>query len=309
MMRRPASFDSTAAPPLRSSKAALLYAKVWRLYAKAAKQHLIFDSEQPSDLELDLVVPVAEKDLAVFRLCVEKIRQNLLHPIGSCFVVGQNTSLMRQVCRDSECTFIDENEVCPWGVAGIRRIAEAKKGVFNRPPWLYQQFLKLNMDTYSTCGRFLTFDADTVMLRPMRYEMEGQVLLDVSDGYRSDFDAFLGRMLPGYRRSPFSYMCHIMLMESRWLQELKEHLSGLTGLGWREAIIELIDFDSHDCFSEFELYANFVLNHAPEKFRRSYWFNKEYPRERVSELERLVAANCGHKKTLSMHMHVRGDKR
>jgi hypothetical protein len=293
---------------LSANKAALLYARLWRAYAKAAKRHLYFDRNHPSELQLDLVTLVAEKDLNVFRQCVEKVHEHLLHPIGTHYLVGANSPLMHEVCRDSGCTFVDENEVCPGGVAWCRKSVREKGGCFNRPSWLFQQLCKLNMDSYCSSGRFLTLDADTVFLRPLRYELGGRVILDVSDGYRSDFDTFLGRMLPGERRSPFSYMCHVMLMENRWLRELKAHLSDLTGLPWREAIMELIDYNVHDCFSEFELYANFVLNRDLGRFTRSYWFNRELPRERIEELPALIAAYSQKKKTLSMHVHVRGDK-
>lgn len=286
--------------PLQLALGRSLYAPAWRFYAKLAKRHLQFDRSQPSTLKLDVVTPLAEKDLPMFYFSVPSIREHLLHPIGQHYLVGRDSPKMRDAARAMSCTFVDELEVCPEGLAAYKKAIEGTS--CNRVGWFYQQMLKLNMNQICESGRFITVDADTVFINPVRYELNNQIIFDISDGYRRDFDYLLDILLPAERRSPFSFMCHIMIMENECLQQLQQHIERVTGHEWRQGIMKSIDYERPEYYSEFELYANFVLNRWPQRYTRSYWFNREISCEFMADTDRFKQDSRKRFKTLSFHV-------
>lgn len=255
-------------------------------------------------MPIDIVIPLAPKDLPVFRLCLKGLRENLLHPLNAVHVVAPCDPSIVAACSETDCQFVDERDLLPEGPEHYEELLAHTR--LKRGKWVYQQFLKLQAGQLLGLHHFLIFDSDTVMINPFKYEIAGKLVLEFSDGFRSELDGLHSKLVPGMRLQPFSFMCHAMLMNTTLVEKLLDVIQESTGKDWKTGILEMIDTNEDLCFSEYELYGNFVSDPSfnPLNDRKFlYWFNKAYPRAKVNEIETLKQESAGKYRTLSFHSY------
>jgi hypothetical protein len=280
------------------------WAPLIRKYARSRGRYRQFSRSDPSKLPIDIVIPLAPKDLPVFKLCLAGLRENLLHPINGVHVIAPRDSDLEGACAETECNFVDERELLPEGPEFyVERLAHMR---IKRGKWMFQQFLKLQAGQHLGLKHFLIYDSDTVLINPFKYETGGKFILEYSDGYRGELDDLHERLVRGLRLQPYSFMCHAMLMETRLMKQLLQAIEQSTSMDWKTAILEHMDTSEDLCFSEYELYGNFacdkIRNPAQDR-TLAYWFNKAYPRAQVPELESLKAVSRKTCRSLSFHSY------
>lgn len=128
--------------------------------------------------KIDVLIPAIEKDLATLPHVIDNIRRYVKHPIGSIYIVSPVSSKIRKLCSLKNCIFVNERSVLPLTKDEIHY----QSSRWNRSGWLYQQLLKMNGDSIVKAKHFLVMDADTVMIKPHTFLVEGKTVFTAVTG-------------------------------------------------------------------------------------------------------------------------------
>jgi hypothetical protein len=238
-----------------------------------------------SELALDVVIPLHAKDLEIAPLTIASVNKYLRHPVNRMFVVAQPQKSLLDFCKEHNCLFVDENEVLPIRREDVRR-AMARLGIFNRTEWLVQQFIKLECDSFCSEEHVYAIDADTILVRPQKFEHDGKVILLVSDEYHPPYYETYAGIFHDAIEPRFSLVTHQMVFERKRLEELKGDIEDRNGAKpWYEAILENLVPAEDSAFSEFETYGNWMKARYPDSISFEYWFNVALRRGKRRKLE------------------------
>ena len=156
-----------------------------------------------------------------------------------------------------------------------------------RPGWYYQQFLKMAFHKICDSEYYMSWDMDTVPLRPHdMFDAEGRPIFDIKNEFFPGYFDTLEKLLGLKKSMKMSFVSEHMIFKTEYMRELINAIEGslADGSGFWEKIINSID-DMYITygFSEFETYGTFVTDRHPEaysmrrfaSFRRGSWFVKE----------------------------------
>lgn len=254
-----------------------------------------------SDEPLEVYLLTVPKDAVVARLAVEGVRRHLRHPISKFSIIGPNLPEVRKLAEDSACDFIDENDLLPLKLSEINlRI----RGV-DRSGWMFQQLLKLAIAQRCAATRYYTIDSDTVLVRPLRLEVEGKTLLFHSDEHHEPYYQKLRMLLGIEPPTPLSFVAHQMCFQPRRVIEMLETIEArFPGRTWFQTLIETLNPDEISDFSEFETYGQWMLATHPEEIHREYFFNLGLPRRKLSPLDDLIRDYGRDYNSVSFHSYL-----
>jgi hypothetical protein len=211
-----------------------------------------------SEVKVDVVIPVHEKDLATLPWCLNGIRANI--PVARILVIG-NVKLKSSV-EILGVEFVDEDSVVP-GIT-FNSFSGSRGG------WYFQQLLKLGIADHIKSDYYLAVDADAVFLRKIRlFDDNHKPLYAIgSEFYRPYFDTF--EQLLGFKaHREFSFIVHHMLFKTQRVIEMRE-LFAHDG-EWPSAIINCMKRQLP--FSEYETYGHYIKEKYPDEFslRPLFW--------------------------------------
>ena len=245
---------------------------------------------------LDVVIPTTDKDLCLLEHCIDSIIRFLRHPIGNIYVVSPNSDIVRHIASEKKCIFIDETSVIP--SLSKEDIHYAVNGK-DRSGWLFQQLLKLSVDTFAKNEHVLVMDSDTFLVHPAKYIHNGKTILNTSDEHYETYFKVYRKLMKEDPVSPKSFIAHGMLFSKHYLQEMKQFISQKNQKDWVQAILSHVDYSDLSGFSEYETYGNYLLRHHPTKVKLEYWFNRSVSSfEETNALPRYI-------KTVSLHSYNR----
>ncbi len=253
-----------------------------------------------SPLPVDVVIPVADRDKALLPYAVESLRRNLKHPLGRIFIIASpGTDLQSSV--PAECILVDERSLLPLQPQDIPYRVDG----LDRAGWLFQQFLKLASDSIVEASHYVVLDADTVLVRPQVFELDGLPLLLHSDEHHEPYFEICERLLGLPRPTSLSCVAHSMLVDRARLSALKRHIERRFDRPWFEAVLSQADLSNPSCFSEFELYGQWCLHHHQFDTAREYWLGANLSGEQLSSLPELERQYGGVHRLLAFHWYMR----
>jgi len=232
-------------------------------------------SKQKSKIQIDVFIPAIVRDLETLTHVIDSIKENILHPIDSIFIIGPYCDDFVNFCNKKECSFIDEKTLLPFHKEQINYTP----GCLDRSGWLYQQLLKLNCDKICKNEHVLIADADTVFARPQSFEHEGKIIFDVSSELHRPYYQIYNRLL---NKSPYyyiSFVSHHMLFQKSKLIAIKNSIEDIHKMKWFDAILNHIDYNEISSFSEYELYGHYMLSNFKKEIILEYWKNVIYSRK------------------------------
>lgn len=244
-----------------------------------------------SNVKIDVVIPVVEKDIATVSHTIDSVRKLIFHPIGSIYLIAPESKLIRLLAKEKNCIFILEDEVLPF-------FHEVKK----MGGWILQQFLKLNADNFVQEEHFLIVDADTIFIRPQVFlSSKGTYLNNIKLDYtyeRKDYTKQALGMAYHYR---LDFVCHHMLIKKTWLKEMKDRIAQVHHLDWVNALLRLLKTNPPHKLSEYDLYATYVNFFYPKQQKFVADANLILYRDRLNALPEISAAYAKDYKSISMH--------
>lgn len=256
--------------------------------------------DAPSELPVDVIMPVIAKDLPALPLAIASIRRFVRHPIGTIYLVSPPSDELRRAAGEHGCTWIDERELLPdW----IETFEYRVRGQ-NRRGWIVQQLIKLAGDRLKPSGCFLVVDADCVFVRDQTFEADGRYRLLYGDGYHRPYFATLRRLLELPRLASVSFIAHHMLFDTQILAAMRGELEARAGKPWQRAIVDALDPDENSSFSEYETYGNYLAARHPDRVRIQYWHSKYLTRGRLEELDALVGRYASRYNTVSFQHYL-----
>ncbi|MGD0465886.1 MAG: DUF6492 family protein [Gammaproteobacteria bacterium] len=267
------------------------------LYAKRTKLDPAFIRSYDilrSQIEIDIVIPVVEKDLETVVYTIESIRKLVNHKIGKIYLVAPNQQKIKDFAETYKCEFIDEDTVLP---------APAIK---KHGGWILQQFLKLNMENIVQKDHYLVVDADTFFLRPVVFIRENAYLINVQWNCDLLRKRITSKFLNNKQVYAYDFVAHHMLFSKKILQQMKEHIEKTHGDKWYNVFLKSFETNKthRDGFSEYELYATYLTEFTKEKFRFVSNANITVYRNFLGGIDKIMPAYAGEYKTISAHGYI-----
>ncbi len=247
--------------------------------------------------KVQVIIPTITKDyLRMRHLVPERILMNL--PVSELIFVG-NSELCDTVNADISQSFsgmpvrtLNEEELVARQpiVDFIReRVKKINEELLSRvrPGWYYQQFLKMSFSDICEGDHYVSWDMDTVPLRPLSFfDREGKPAFDLKSEHNPGYFATIRNLLGLEKNIDGSFISEHMIFSKGYMKELIDRIesSPIEGSNYMEKVINAIDADYIALgFSEFETYGTFVTEKHPDaygyrrfvSFRRGSWFVNE----------------------------------
>lgn len=281
--------------------------KIWTLLSRTdesierARLYLSLMSIR-SDVQIDVLIPAAEKDLDVLPYSIDGVFRNIKHPIVNFYVVAPESKRMRDLCARKGCTFVPERELVDLDYREFKLVV---KGI-DRSSWIFQQFLKWSGDSITGTPYYLVVDADTVYVRPQVFERKGRIIYNYSDEYYQPYFDMYRRLLHESAAFPSSFTSHQMLFDRRILSEIKGKIEAIHGCDWRQAILKNLDRNEPSACSDYDTYGQYVFLHYPRSMAIEYWFNLDLKRSKnLRSVPELGLKYGGKYKSISFHSYSR----
>lgn len=251
-----------------------------------------------STIPIDILITCLPKDIDILPLTLKSVLEHIKHKIDTIYIVAPAGKEIQDHCTSNHYTFINEKDVLGFDKSYIKYEVDG----LDRSGWLLQQLLKLSGDTICNNEHFLIIDADTLFIKQRTFKINKKTIIDFSDEYHLPYFRTYEKLLKLEHRSPVSYICHYMLFEKKKLKQLKKHIEFVNQCKWYDAIIKSIDPGESSSFSEFETYANFVLDKYRDQYILEYWFNKSLSKTNTT-IENDISTYSKNYKTISYHTY------
>lgn len=271
-------------------------------YYKYIKESVSAGDNVSSQTKIDIIIPVVEKDLAVLPHVIDGARENLRHPIGRIIVVAPDSQKIKTLCADKRCEFVWEASVLPITKKDIAYNVNGR----DRSGWLFQQFLKWSGDALCSQEYYLVLDADTVLIRPQVFEIDGKVVLLHSDEHHQPYFILYKKLLGVDAPTALSFTSHHILYQKRRIAELKGQIEQRhQGDPWYQVLLRTIDRSETSAISEYEIYGQWVLQNHGDDVIREYWFNVAISRAGLKRFDKLKKELSGKYRSISFHSYLR----
>lgn len=247
-----------------------------------------------SNIDIDVVIPLVEKDLPVVKYTIEAVRKLVGHKIGRIYLVSPESDQIRLFAEKHDCTFVLEDDVLPSD--------EIKK----YGGWIVQQFLKLNADKVVTNNHYLVVDADTIFLRPLVFEKAGVYLVNTHWDISPDRKKMTAKLLGNTKVFQYDLVAHNMLFSKEILAGMKKHIENRFQKRWDLAALELFHEDKNNVngFAEYDLYMTYLTEFSGAKFRFISNANITVYRDFLNRLDHIIPAYSHQYKSISLHHFI-----
>jgi hypothetical protein len=222
--------------------------------------------------QYDIIIPVGPNDVHFVHRVVDYVWRCLVEARRIYVLTGKANfkAIARKLPAGVPMTLVDENELLEGLTFGRVKTLLAKyvpEGKDVRPGWYLQQFLKFAFARSRYAGQYyVTWDADTLPLAPIRYFDGEKLLYNPKHEYNYNYFRTMERLLGYGRQVDFSFIAENMIFSVEIVRELLADLERRApeGMDWMEFILSACDFqDPLPAFSEFETYGNYCAVRHP----------------------------------------------
>jgi hypothetical protein len=224
---------------------------------------------------MQIVSACIARDLPVYRITCESIRRHV--PDAEVHVITRKEDFrsFRDACG-SGIVLWDEGSLLP-GMS-LRQLREMPLPFFPKGAgWYYQQFLKFAFVNVSNSdSHYLIWDADTVLLRPIRFfDEDGRAIYTkAAEHHRPYFQTF-GQLFGVPAQRDFSFISQHQIIDKSILRQMLGEIEARHphASDWTWAVMENLRGEGSNLFSEFETYGHYAKWKHPETmaFRDLKW--------------------------------------
>ena len=227
----------------------------------------------------DAIILTVPNDLMRTQKLYYKIAQNL--PVQKIHIIGSSEvgKLLPSLGLDEKFDFIEEESLIPFH--DVKRIIESRfpgktisRGMVG---WYYQQFLKLKYADICPDAYYLSWDGDTIPVRPIEMFQSDIPYMDWKREYCPIYFRTISSLFPGFHKviEP-SFIAEHMLFSKEYVQSMCAEIMSaghLTGDTFYERILRAISLEDLNGtgFSEFETYGTFIAYRNPGLYRLRRW--------------------------------------
>jgi hypothetical protein len=242
----------------------------------------VYQNPLPQDMPLKQR-PAKEKIDQI--ICVCCARDAPVWKIASMYITKNIDSVQYKVIvPDNEVELFKKISSKPFEVLGesvyTKRFAnEIKKRLLNKISsqfgWYLQQFIKLAAVAGCKSDEVvLIWDADTVPLKKLVFINEqGRLNYYQGTEHHQPYFETIERLLGLSKKVNFSFIAQCFAIKAEWIQELFDDIEKKHGQSWELALLDAINFEEGNSFSEYETLGTFVSEyHASEiNYIQSEW--------------------------------------
>ena len=267
------------------------------LYAKRKRLDPIFNTKYTlpiSNIEIDVVIPIVEKDLEVVVYTIESIKKLVTHKIGKIYLVGPNQQKIKDFALVHQCEFVEEDKVLPF--PEIKKYGNS----------IVKKFVKLNMDNVVQKDHYLVIDADTIFLRPAVFNKKNIYLINVQRDIVLSSKKIISKILNNKKVYVYDFASNHMLISKKVLNKMKEHIEKIHNDEWYSVVLKSFEKDQDNTrnFSELELYTTYLTEFTKEKIKFVSNANITIYQNFLESIDRIIPAYAGEYKTLNVHNYI-----
>lgn len=220
--------------------------------------------------KIDVVFLCSEKNLPTIRYTIDAVKGLVMHPIHKIYLICPESEKLQAVAQEKDCEFVEETKIIPPLARG-------------NPPPLKQQLIRLNIDTISTTDYFLVVDADTILLQTQIFLREGKALFNAFNNYKLEHKTIVESLLGLKKYYNLGFHASYMFFDKSKLKAMKDRLESIHKKPWQDVLNN--PEMTHEDFSEYEMYANFVLAFFPDEAAIVHGRNAQMPADRSSGVQ------------------------
>jgi hypothetical protein len=233
---------------------------------------------------IDVMIPVAPKDLPNLDTVIGNIRENCLNPIENIHIIG-GAALRSETpygaMKGSDVHWFNDEDVRPTP-EDIHAVLTSMGYDNDNVTWYFQQVLKLGLFNYLNpdAQHVLQVDADFTFIKPTEFVdtagrsklaygypftwHPGRTLHTIPESHAAISAA--SRLVPGWRPvDAFSGMQHHMVFDRAVISQLVNTVQEAHGKPFWNALIHNIETSNPAGVSEFVLYRHFAHLYTPDR--------------------------------------------
>ena len=209
---------------------------------------------------IDFIIPCHPKDFPSLKLSVRGILENI-SCCNKLFVISKENPNLNNVI------YIPENDY--FSYVTLERIEEIWKtknsSLVYRSKWIYQQLLKLLSVKVikDLTESFVLVDADTIFLRDVLFDVNKFNYSKVKD-YHKPYENPTCNLLDIKNTIGFSTIAHHCIFNKEKITKMIDEIENRFNKTFVDIILDIIDYNEGSCFSEWDLYANYMIINYPE---------------------------------------------
>lgn len=238
----------------------------------------------------DIIIPAKNSDINHLKLSIPYLQRNIKPK--SIIVITKLTDFQdcNWINQYKNVELLDEDGITN-GLT-FKAVEKYFSNRFNnttRVGWYFQQFIKMAYCYISHDDSYLLWDADTIPLHPIEFQVDGKYYLDVKDEFHEPYFHTLKSILSLNKEIDKSFIAEHMIINKYYMQELielimkKESLKG--GLFFERILNAISDADMFPSgFSEYETYGTFINRYHHDTF--------ELRRIKSLRLTRRIFGDC-----------------
>ena len=221
-------------------------------------------------MQCDVVMPILMRDWPAAQINLPYVFRNLP---ASRVVVISSRQLEPLLPKENRLSFICEDELLPGlTLQAVKDLMIRRVGSAHRSGWLFQQFLKLGYARLCQDTAYITWDADTIPVRPVAFENgQGQLLFTLKEEYNPPYFETMEKLLGLKKAVPESFIAENMIFDTALVRQMLSEIEAndhLPGQSFWEKILWAIPQESlqKSGFSEFETFGTYAVTRAPGRY-------------------------------------------
>ncbi len=222
----------------------------------------------------DVVIPVSKGDVTFMYRVLAQLQRNLIGTGMDYIYILTAKSNFKQLSytqKMGNIRLIDENSLLQGLSLNSVREYIKSQGATNlkRTGWYLQQLLKYAFaQTKYAQEYYLTWDADTLLLKPIEFFKDGHPMFTKKTEYHEPYFQTMNRLIGVGKTADYSFIAEHMMFCTKIVNELTDDIMAnatLKGNTWVEKILSACNFsqNKNSLFSEFETYGTYcIVRHA-----------------------------------------------
>ena len=214
----------------------------------------------------EIIIPIAEKDLITLKKNLPYILRYLEPPRIIIISGREASSIVGEL--DDRIEYINENNLIDGLSFPDLKDYLQKYGSEDRTGWYFHQFLKLGYAFICNSEYYISWDADTLPLKPVSMFENGSPVFDMKTEYHKPYFDTIQKLLKLDKENKDSFISEHMIFKTEFVKEMLQLLES-SNKRWFYSIIEAINPGDilQAGFSEFETYGTYVTHYHPGKYR------------------------------------------
>ncbi|MFZ9376530.1 MAG: hypothetical protein ACO25K_05360 [Candidatus Fonsibacter ubiquis] len=209
---------------------------------------------------IDFIIPCHKKDFPSLELSVNGIKNNISN-VNEIYIISKENPQIE------DTIYISEEKYLPYvDKKKIKEIwLEKNPKLEYRSKWIYQQFLKLLSFKVipELTSSYVVVDSDTIFLNDICFD-QNKFYYSIAEEYHIPYLNPIKVLLGINDTIGFSCISHHMVFNKTKLNQLIDSIEKrFSETTFVESVLNILDYNESSCFSEWDLYANYMLLNHP----------------------------------------------